>query len=248
MENIVGIIPAKAQSARRWPRPWGTTYLSLLLGVALVGLAAPRLVGETGIAVSKPALRSIEHQEKGAAERLRITKRIIDLATDVGGGATAWQFAGRIRSAEAQSAEPAVAERLRDEAGVDFARALSAEPLDHITWYRYAQSLFENHRYLEAARAWRMSVETGIFDYQVIYPRVEAGIALWPYMDLQARAAFGRQLIALWRWEPGGLAWTLYRFHAAPIGLRALEPWPEAQEDMRDTLSRLVSRSLGIHE
>lgn len=217
--------------------------LSLGVGLALIWLAAPRAVVEAALAMSRPALRAAETAPLASPDRLDVAASMIDMAAEQDVSAEAWSYAGRLRIAAALRGGRAVA--TYEEASARFGRGLAASPTDSWDWHRYAHSLFAAGRYVEAARAWRMSVETGAFDPEIMFVRGQSGLALWRYMDLPAREAFGRQLLVHWRWGPDGLAELMHRYGGGPMAVQALLPWPEAAADLQQRLDRLARRHPG---
>lgn len=214
-----------------------------MLGGALLWLSAPRTVAESALAIAAPAIRAWE--QKGTTTdrptgREAVTWSLTDLAAGQGVSARASANAGRLRVVASRGS--AAPDALLAVAAGRFAQALAAAPLDSLNWYRYAHVNYAAGLYLEAARAWKLSVLTGAFDPDLMFARVESGLALWPYMDLEGREAFGRQLLVHWTWGPDGLAEVLHRFGGGEKAAQVMAAWPEASADLQRRLQRLRER------
>lgn len=225
-------------AAGRWPLRIASLP-SLVLGCTLIWLAAPRAAVEMAVAIAAPAVRAIEAlgvSAPASAARSSLALALTDLTTGRDVSANALTYAGRLRVAASMgSAEPDV---VLAEAAVHFARALAAAPMDSWNWHRYAHATYAGGLYLEAARAWRMSVVTGPFDPDLMFTRVQSGLALWPYMDQDARDAFGRQLLVHWKWGPDGLAEILARFGGGAQAAQVMALWPGPSADLQQRVQR----------
>jgi hypothetical protein len=228
----------KAATGRRSSK--AASLLSLLLGGALIAFSAPRAAVETAVAIAAPAIRAVEVlglSAPSSAVRSSLAWTLTDLTAGQDVSVQALTYAGRLRIvASGNSPKP---DALLAEAAADFARALAASPTDSWNWHRYAHATYASGLYLEAARAWRMSVVTGAFDPDLMFIRVQSGLALWPYMDRPAREALGRQLLIHWTWGPDGLAEIIARFGAGAQAAQAMSPWPDASLDLQQRISRI---------
>ncbi len=219
----------------------GASLFSGILGLILILLAAPSAVVESVLALAAPGVEAISRRADGQATPAdALTRRLIQFSAGSNVTRQAHLMAARIGSADLR-VETDASHAKMDSVLKSYERALSTAPLDSWTWYRYAYHLYGRGRLITAAKAWGLSVYSGAFDYHLIYPRLEAGLALWPYMDVPSRDAFGIQAYGHWRWEPSGLAGNLHRFGAGYIGIVALSPWPEAQADIRHRLAKLTA-------
>lgn len=217
--------------------------LSAALGLALLAVAVPRLVAEAALTVAHPVIRAIEAgAQPDLSEDLAAA---VDLAAAGDLSARAWSLAGRADLAaarRAQAAGGAGSPAAFAAAGEKFAHALARTPMDTRDWLRYTLALHASGQFVEAARAWRLSVLTGAFDPELMFLRIRVGLWVWRYMDLPARDAFAQQLLVHWRWGPGGLAELLVRNGGGDIGVAALAPWPEAAADLRRRVDRVTAQ------
>lgn len=209
------------------PVPKTALALSVMLGLAALALALGRLPAEWALLWAPPPL-SDRPAPDGLADTLGETA-----ATT--GAARAAAVAARLRLERL----PAGAEReeILIAAIADMRRALSGAPLDAETWERLAFAEYARHRFLEAARAWRMSVVAQPFDPATTPRRLESGFALWPFMDADARDVMDRQVQVFYGWGPTTLAEMTARFGAAAIVRRALAADPVAVADFERRLA-----------
>lgn len=229
---------------------WAATAVSLTLGLTLIVLALPRAAVEATVAASRPGLRMAESMPVGAAtspDVLASALATADIAAERDVSAEAWVVAGRFHAAAGRLAgSDARSGATRFQAAGDrFAHALALSPMDTRNWHRYTHALYASGQYLDAARAWRLSVLTGAFDSHMMFVRIRSGLALWRYMDLLAREAFGRQLLVHWRWGPDGLAELLHRYRGGAAAVATLAPWPDAMADLRRRMRRVAERQAG---
>jgi hypothetical protein len=158
----------------------------------------------------------------------------LEAAARAAGLARAYQDAARARIAQAKrEGEPNAAEAALAAADADLRSGLALAPADPFGWNRLAYVEYRSHRLIQAAGAWRLSIETGLFDHGLVPSRAESGLALWPYMDLPARDAFGEELYAYWRWEPTSVAGLAHRFHSESIVQQALARHADAVLDLQ---------------
>lgn len=216
------------------------SLLSLLLGGILIAFSAPRAAVETAVAIAAPAIRAVEVlgvSAPSSAVRSSLAWTLTDLTAGQDVSVQALTYAGRLRIvASGSGVKP---DDLLAEAASDFARALAANPTDSWNWHRYAHATYASGLFLEAARAWRMSVETGVFDPDLMFIRAQSGLALWPYMDQAAREAMGRQLLVHWTWGPDGLAEIIAQFGAGALAAQAMARWPDASLDLQGRIDRV---------
>jgi len=217
--------------------------LSVVLGLVLVALALPQAIVESALTVARPAIRAVE-----GGVRPGVSETVADavgLAAAGDRSAEAWSLAGRLDVATAVyggGVEGPARSAAFAAAGGKFAHALARSPMDTRDWLRYTHALLASGQFIEAARAWRLSVLTGAFDPDLMFARERVGLSLWRYMDLPTRDAFGQQLLVHWRWGPGGLAEHLASHGGGAIGVAALAPWPDAAADLRQRLDRMAGR------
>ena len=239
--SIVAITQTDESAAA--PSAWGCIALSLILGTVLVAFALPRVVVDSALTVAHPAIRAVE-----AGYRPGVSETLADavgLAAASDRSAEAWSLAGRLDVAMAVyggGLEGPARSAAFAAAGGKFAHALARSPMDTRDWLRYTHALLASDQFIEAARAWRLSVLTGAFDPNLMFARERVGLSLWRYMDLPTRDAFGQQLLVHWRWGPGGLAELLAKHGGGDIGVAALAPWPDAAADLRRRLDRMAGR------
>lgn len=105
--------------------------------------------------------------------------------------------------------------RGRPGAADDWLRLVDAERLLHGCGPRAAQAL-------------RLSIDVNPFDIHTTSYRVSVGMALWPCMGSEDRAAFDRLLRVQWAWGPGRLAEIAARTGGDNVVRRALAASPEA--------------------
>lgn len=228
-----------ASGARRRRRA-GAGVLSTLLGMVLLVLAGPRLSAEVALLLAERPLREAEAGRPVAPE-LRRAAEMMEFAAAHGTMARTYDSAGRAWLSLAGTADRGALDR----AARSLTAGLALAPGDSRSWLRLAYVEHRRNRLLEAARAWRLSVVTGVFDPELMFQREESGLALWPYMDLDARDAFGRQIAVHWAWGPSGLSELIHRFGAVAVAQRALAGYPEAAADLAMRVSRRAENGGG---
>ncbi|WP_448188437.1 hypothetical protein [Azospirillum sp. sgz301742] len=206
----------------------------MLLGIALLVLAGPRLSAEVALLLAERPLREAEAGRPVAPPDLRHTAEVMEFAATHGTAARTYDSAGRAWLALAGTLDRGVFDR----AARSLMAGLALAPGDSRSWLLLAHVEHRRNRLLEAARAWRLSVVTGLFDPELMFQREQSGLALWPYMDLDARDAFGRQLAVHWAWGPSGLSELIHRFNAIAIAQHALAGHPEAAADLTMRVNR----------
>lgn len=124
-------------------------------------------------------------------------------------------------------------------------RSLAERPMDPYLWHRLAAVDYRRNDLIAAAKDWRMSVETGVFDPVLRFSRTQSGLTLWPYMDLEGRDAFSRFLYAYWQRWAGELAELAVKYQRQGIVLASLAPYPDAASDMDRLFRFLHSQKTG---
>jgi hypothetical protein len=207
----------------------------LLLGAALLVLAAPRVVAD--LRLLRP-MAVVAQAEQGVpvdrAELATAAERAAMLATSPV-GARAARTAGRalVMLAEREGQARTMAGRAElGRAAALLERALALAPGDRYGWCWLVYARWESAQPVAAALAWRAAVLTGAFDPALMFLRAENGITLWPYMDAATRQAFGQQLFVHWRWGPDGLTDLLDRFDARSLAAEALSDRPDVAADL----------------
>ena len=115
-------------------------------------------------------------------------------------------------------------------------RAIRLGPGDSMAWMRLAQNLPAGP---DAAHALRLSALTNAFEFDATPRRVDLGLRLWSCMDTDDRQAFGRLVLALWRWERGRLAMVAARRN----GYDQIAPYLASTPDQQ----AVFIRSYAIH-
>ncbi len=238
--TITPIDPAagadRLPSARRRsspPVPKTAMILSFALGLAALGLAAPRVPAEWSLL-----------QASSYAGRAVPPELIETLSADgaTGGSARAAAAAARLRLATLSASTGGGEERaMLAAAAADLRHALIGAPLNAETWERLAFVEHVRHRPLEAARAWRMAVISSPFDPLATPRRMQSGFALWPFMDADARAAMDMQIQVFYAWGPGATTEMAARFGTAAIVRRALASNPAAAADFERRMAQTGS-------
>ncbi|BAE50255.1 hypothetical protein amb1451 [Paramagnetospirillum magneticum AMB-1] len=197
------------------------------LGLILMGLVGPAALRELALLPHHATMQALA--EGGAMP----VDRVAEL-----GAAVAWaetfSTSDRLERLSARINKrrfdrPAEVEALR--------RAARLAPGDSVNWMRLALDLPPGP---DAARALRLSALTNALEYDATPRRVDLGLRLWPYMDDGDKQAFGRLVLALWRWQTGRLAMVAARRG----GYDQIAPYLKAvsQEDWEH-----FTRSYAIH-
>lgn len=212
----------------------------MTLGLVLLTMAPARFISEVAVLQARIPIVGAENGVLVPIERLQAaTER---MTTEAGDGRfeSAGDLAGRGRIMLALYQGPATPEGQAElaAAAAAFRARLSAAPAAPQAWSRLAYAEYASGRFQEASAAWRMSTVTGPFDPALMASRLEAGLALRPYMDVAARDALATQIALYWRWDPDGLSDLARRFDAAAVFRLALADDPVAAAEFDRRLAR----------
>jgi hypothetical protein len=212
-----------------------TSLLSAALGLALLGLALPRLIDE--MALLRPAA-VIAAGEAGVAVSdagIAVAAQAAETATQGPVAARANRIAGQLHLAAAarRGGIDTIAGRAEfGRAAERLTAALAVSPGDRYAWWWLVAARWNSAQHLAAARAWPVAALSGLFDPSLMFARIAGGVPLWPYMDAAGRDAFAAQLAVHWQWGPGGLAELLKRRQAEAIVRQALAGRPDIADDL----------------
>jgi len=231
MAGIETITPRKAPAPRRLT----VKGASVILGLLLLLLAAPRLSSEFTLLLARSA--DVESLDLAA---LHARASQLEASPETASFSRALAQASQLRLAAARRQQAATSGALADlQQGIeDQQRALLRAPADAYGWLRLAHAAFATGRLLEAARAWRLSQVTAPFDPELMAARTEAGFALWRYMDVEARDAMRDALLKHRAWNADDLAATVQRFGAHAILSQSLRRDTEALLDIEGRIRR----------
>lgn len=235
MATSVIIMASIAATIRAEWRGAATPLVSVVLGLALLVMAGPRVIDEMALLKPSAVLGTAEAGPGPGGPRIAATALAVEAAADGPVAARANRVAGQLHMAAAVrlGGTDTVAGRAEFARAADrFAAALAEAPGDRFGWWWLVTAQWNSARHLAAARAWRLAALTGLFDPLLMFARVEGGILLWPYMDAPARAAFAEQLAVHWRWGPDGLAEVLHRRRAEAIVGQALSDRADIADDI----------------
>lgn len=222
------LLARQGRKGRRRPRS-ATTLLSIGFGVALIGLALPRLAGEGMLLAARDGLLSATNPP--AAQDLPVIAGQLTQAARLSLLAPAFAEAGTTwlrLSQQDRQAGPAALQAAAQALG----HSLALAPAEPLVWYRLSYAAYQLGRWEEAAHAWRMAVRTGAFDPQMMEYRLTLGFTLWPHMDAADRSALGHQLVTFWSWGPGRVSEVTERDSARAIVRQVLADRPDIVADI----------------
>jgi hypothetical protein len=197
--------------------------LSALFGAAVLLLASSRLPVEW-LMLQAPE-SSAQTAPAGLADALSD-------AAESAGAARGAAAAARLRlAALPDPIHRAEREAALTAAAADLRHALLGAPADTDIWERLAFAEYARHHPLEAARAWRMAIVTGVFEPSALPRRLQSGFALWPFMDADGREAMNRLVWSFFAWGPGAVTELAARFGAAAIVRQGLATDPAVVAD-----------------
>lgn len=203
--------------------------LSIGFGVALLGLALPRLAGEGMLWAARDGLLSATNPPAAPdlpviAGQLTQAGSLSLLAPALAEAGTTWL---RLSQQDRQAGPaPLLA------AAHALGHSLALAPVEPLIWYRLSYATYKLGRWEEAAHAWRLAVRTGAFDPQMMEYRLGLGFTLWPHMDAADRAALGHQLVTFWSWGPGRVSELTEQGGAHAIMRQILADRPDIVADI----------------
>lgn len=220
------------------PSQWIAFTLSAALGLALLATAPIRVMSEIATVRARTPILAAEDAVPVPIDRLEGAAR--QMEAERGLSPAPGDFAGRARILLAlyKGPDTPAGQAELAAAAAAFRAVLTAAPLAPHVWSRLAYAEYARNRFEPAARAWRMSALTGSFDPELMTSRLEAGLALRPYMDVPARDALVGQIVLYQRWRPVELVALARRFKATAIVRQALASDAEAVADFERRLNQ----------
>jgi hypothetical protein len=203
-ETTITTEPLKRAPGRSGHRHWQPAFiLSVALGALSLWLCFPRLQAETLRLSVVASLDSAESTPNVPAAMLHPQAQMMAVLGQRQELATAYSMAARFQLVMARSSVSGPNWEMHiHQAEKFFEAALRRAPLSPENWQRLSYVRYTQEALQDAAVAWQLSVQTKPFDRQLLASRFEAGLALWPYMSLQARSVFSEQCAMYWAWEP----------------------------------------------
>jgi hypothetical protein len=203
-ETTITTEPVEGAVGRTGHRRWHSAFVvSAVLGAITLWLSVPRLEAET---LRLSVLASLDSAERAVGLPASMLRPQAQMMADLGQRqelASAYSTAARFHLAMARGSTPEPDRAMQVHQAEKFLEAaLRWAPLSSENWQRLAYVRSSQGAWQDAAVAWQFSVNTQPFDSDRLAARFEAGLALWPYMTLQTRAAFSQQCAAYWAWDP----------------------------------------------
>jgi len=205
--------------------------LPALLGVCLLWLGMPRVMGAFALLPGDPYLEA----EPGVLEAAQI-EALLRSRERAARYFDAPAIGAEIGQAELYAAESAPAdspERRRhvDRAVEAFRRGLAADPRDTFAWARLAYALFLRDGVGAAAvDAWRMSILTAPSESRLVLWRAEFGAAGLRQLDRQDQQRVAQQMRYAWRSDRAGLTRMAKARGLQLVLRRVLSAEPDAAE------------------
>lgn len=185
--------------------------LPLLAGVALIALAGPRFVGGLPLSDPDPVMRAMAERETVDERRLNeAARRRLRSLNIVTSGRTAYEL-GLIRlhlARHAQTDEVLRQQTLAEATG-DTRLGILANPAQSFAWVQLVQLTMlrgDDSGMRAAASYYPLAVRTGPETPELVAPRVELGLVLWPRLDESGRQRARQQMRLLAHAEPDRLA------------------------------------------
>ena len=170
---------------------------ALTAGIALLVLAAPRLVGGLLIAEHETTLRSIAQGRQLSADVLLEARRDYEASLAWYGGGREWADLGRLSLQLAIAPEVGEgAARALLEAGAEaYGQALGRAPANTFAWASLSEVELLLHGPIERFQAaYVRSIATGPAEPALARFRLRVGFAYWPHLNEQARRAMTQQV------------------------------------------------------
>jgi len=171
--------------------------VALLAGVALLVLAAPRLVGGLFIAEHETVLRNIARGRLVSAEELLAARRDYEASLPWFGGGREWAALGRLglHLAIAPEVGEGAARALLEASAEAYRQAVRHAPADTFAWAGLSEVEMLLHgpgRPFQTA--YERSIATGPAEPALARFRLRVGLAYWPELAPEARDAMVRQV------------------------------------------------------
>lgn len=185
--------------------------LPLIAGVALLALAAPRFLSGLPLSDPDPVMRALAEREPIDAKRLneaaRARLRSLDI---VNSGRVSYELGLiRLHLARLETGDDALRQQMLAEASNDTRVGVIANPAQPFAWLQLVQltMLRSGESGMRAAAAYYpLAVRTGPETPELVMPRVELGLLLWPKLDALGRKRAEQQAKLLAFTEPERLA------------------------------------------
>lgn len=225
-------------------RPVYSIILPLLTGLALIALAGPRFLSGIPLSDPDPVMRALAERQAVAPEMLSRAARLrLRSLAMVSSGQTSYEV-GLIRLHMALNREAGDPERgqLLAEASNDTRASLGDNPAQPFAWTQLTQlTLLRNGEagMRAAASYYTMAVRTGPETPELVLPRVELGLVLWPRLDDAGRTQARQQIRLLAHTAPDQLALAARRRLALREARAALRDAPGLLERFDSAYRRL---------
>jgi hypothetical protein len=185
--------------------------LPVIVGLVLVPLGLMRLDAAIAVQLASDPVSRAEAGDRSALAGPSAPLAALTGAALRTGAPHVLALAARGWAATA-ALEPSDAPAALEEAAHLLRRALAQAPADPRAWLRLAYVESQRQRWAASVQAWSMSSVVAPYDPLLFGVRLEGGLALWPYMDLQARDRFAGQAELAWDNAPAELL-VVFRRH-----------------------------------
>jgi len=219
---------------------YALTTTTLLLGVALLALAWPRLHAGVRYLPVDLAISRYFSDRQIPSDRLAVLIGFADEAIQRHdhyryheGLSLLHYLRGLDVNTPALERRPAYAM-----AAAEAAAVVQRAPAQTGAWLRLASIRWILHDEPEdIIQPWKMSIFTARMDAALLVQRVEIGLAYWPYLDDEAVAMLRDQMLLAWRLQPGTLVGMLARrdrpltvtrqllANTDPVAIDEMESW-----------------------
>ncbi len=202
---------------------------ALVAGVLLIGLAAPRAVGDVAALPARPVIAALRAGQT-------VDPRHLAIAADAQRAALGWRDDGRDRTAlgllhyyqaRALGFDGDEARALFDEAIDDHRAGLARAPGKAHAWTRLAQlTLLRDGPTPALGPLLLRAIEAAPYDRRLAFRRIELAMIAWRKLDEETRAAVRRQIRFAARVSQRRLDALAARRYARALVLEALAPSP----------------------